>query len=101
MVQRGRSWIGEARREAVLSKRSAPEGQCDGLGGQMEGADAAGGGCGRAARGSAGDGPGDGTDVGELGPRDARDGETVHTPMEVHLFSDMHRTNMPGNFADM
>ena len=27
--------------------------------------------------------------------------ETVHTPVELHLFSDMQRTDMPGNFADM
>ena len=27
--------------------------------------------------------------------------ETVHTPMELHLFSDMQEPNMPGNFADM
>jgi hypothetical protein len=27
--------------------------------------------------------------------------ETVHTPMELDLFSDMQTSNMPGNFADM
>ena len=27
--------------------------------------------------------------------------ETVHTPVELHLFSDMQRTEMPANFADM
>ncbi len=27
--------------------------------------------------------------------------ETVHTPVELHLFSDMQKTEMPGNFADM
>ena len=27
--------------------------------------------------------------------------ETVHGPMELHLFSDMQQTDMPGNFADM
>ena len=27
--------------------------------------------------------------------------ETVHTPMELDLFSDMQQSNMPGNFADM
>jgi hypothetical protein len=27
--------------------------------------------------------------------------ETVHTPMELDLFSDMQESNMPGNFADM
>ena len=27
--------------------------------------------------------------------------ETVHTPIDLHLFSDMQRTAMPANFADM
>jgi hypothetical protein len=27
--------------------------------------------------------------------------ETVHTPIELHLFSDMQVSNMPANFADM
>jgi Aerotolerance regulator N-terminal/von Willebrand factor type A domain len=27
--------------------------------------------------------------------------ETVHTPVELHLFSDMQKTGMPANFADM
>ena len=27
--------------------------------------------------------------------------ETVHTPIELHLFSDMQKTGMPANFADM
>ena len=27
--------------------------------------------------------------------------DTVHTPVELHLFSDMQKTEMPGNFADM
>jgi hypothetical protein len=27
--------------------------------------------------------------------------ETVHTPIELHLFSDMQASNMPANFADM
>jgi hypothetical protein len=27
--------------------------------------------------------------------------ETVHTPVELHLFSDMQKTAMPGNFSDM
>jgi hypothetical protein len=27
--------------------------------------------------------------------------ETVHAPVELHLFSDMQKTEMPGNFADM
>jgi Aerotolerance regulator N-terminal/von Willebrand factor type A domain len=27
--------------------------------------------------------------------------ESVHTPMELHLFSDMQKTGMPANFSDM
>jgi hypothetical protein len=38
---------------------------------------------------------------GELGRGLRALAETVHTPVELHLFSDMQRTEMPGNFADM
>jgi hypothetical protein len=38
---------------------------------------------------------------GELGRGMRALTETVHTPVELHLFSDMQRTAMPGNFADM
>ena len=38
---------------------------------------------------------------GELGRGMRAMAETVHTPMELHLFSDMQETKMPGNFADM
>jgi hypothetical protein len=38
---------------------------------------------------------------GELGRGLRALAETVHTPVELHLFSDMQRTAMPGNFADM
>lgn len=38
---------------------------------------------------------------GELGRGMRALAETVHTPIELHLFSDMQRTAMPGNFADM
>ena len=38
---------------------------------------------------------------GELGRGLRAMAETVHTPVELHLFSDMQRTEMPGNFADM
>ena len=38
---------------------------------------------------------------GELGRGMRAMAETVHTPMELHLFSDMQQSNMPGNFADM
>jgi hypothetical protein len=47
-------------------------------------------------------GPGDGHgDFGGLGRGMRAMAETVHTPMELHLFSDMQESNMPGNFADM
>lgn len=39
--------------------------------------------------------------LGELGRGLATLSETVHAPMDLHLFSDMQRTAMPGNFADM
>jgi hypothetical protein len=46
--------------------------------------------------------PGDGHgNFGELGRGMRAMAETVHTPMELDLFSDMQRSNMPGNFADM
>jgi len=38
---------------------------------------------------------------GELGRGMRAMAETVHTPMELHVFSDMQSSNMPGNFADM
>jgi hypothetical protein len=46
--------------------------------------------------------PGDGhASFGELG-RDLRTmSETIHSPADLHLFSDMQRTAMPANFADM
>ncbi len=46
--------------------------------------------------------PGDGhATFGELGRGMRAMAETVHTPMELDLFSDMQTSNMPGNFADM
>jgi hypothetical protein len=46
--------------------------------------------------------PGDGHGTfGELGRGMRAMTETVHTPMELDLFSDMQESNMPGNFADM
>lgn len=46
--------------------------------------------------------PGDGhATFGELGRGMRAMAETVHTPMELNLFSDMQQSNMPGNFADM
>ncbi len=46
--------------------------------------------------------PGDGHgNFGELGRGMRAMAETVHTPMELHLFSDMQASNMPANFADM
>ena len=38
---------------------------------------------------------------GELGRGMRAMAETVHTPIELHLFSDMQTSNMPANFADM
>src|ERR1700733_3163448 len=38
---------------------------------------------------------------GELGRGMRALAETVHTPVELHLFSDMQASNMPVNFADM
>jgi Aerotolerance regulator N-terminal/von Willebrand factor type A domain len=46
--------------------------------------------------------PGDGHgNFGELGRGMRAMTESVHTPIELHLFSDMQTSNMPGNFADM
>lgn len=46
--------------------------------------------------------PGDGhASFGELGRGVRTLAETVHEPIDLHLFSDMQRTGMPGNFADM
>ena len=46
--------------------------------------------------------PGDShANYGELGRGMRALAETVHTPIELHLFSDMQQANMPGNFADM
>ena len=46
--------------------------------------------------------PADGhSSFGELGRGIRALAETVHTPIELHLFSDMQETNMPANFADM
>lgn len=45
---------------------------------------------------------GDGhADFGELGRSVRTMAETTHTPLDLNLFSDMQRTAMPGNFADM
>ena len=38
---------------------------------------------------------------GELGRAMRALAETVHTPIELHVFSDMQQSNMPANFADM
>jgi hypothetical protein len=46
--------------------------------------------------------PGDGrASLGELGRVVRSLTETVHGPIDLHLFSDMQRSAMPGNFADM
>lgn len=46
--------------------------------------------------------PSDGrANFGELGRAIRALAETVHSPIDLHLFSDMQRTAMPANFADM
>ncbi|GAC1424479.1 MAG: hypothetical protein NVSMB62_21390 [Acidobacteriaceae bacterium] len=46
--------------------------------------------------------PGDGHGTfGELGRGMRAMAETVHTPIQLHLFSDMQTSNMPGSFAEM
>jgi len=46
--------------------------------------------------------PGDGhASFGELGRAMHTLAETVHGPIDLHLFSDMQRTGMPANFADV
>ena len=46
--------------------------------------------------------PGDShANFGELGRGMRALAETVHTPIDLHLFSDMQEANMPANFADM
>ncbi len=46
--------------------------------------------------------PGDGhANFGDLGRTVRSLAETVHQPIDLHLFSDMQRTAMPSNFADM
>lgn len=46
--------------------------------------------------------PGDGhANFGELGRAIRAMAETISAPIELHLFSDMQRTAMPANFADM
>jgi hypothetical protein len=38
---------------------------------------------------------------GDLGRGVRAIAETIHTPIQLHLFSDMQRSNMPANFSDM
>jgi hypothetical protein len=46
--------------------------------------------------------PGNGrANFGELGRAIRQVSETMHGPIDLHLFSDMQRTAMPANFADM
>jgi len=46
--------------------------------------------------------PGDGHgNFGELARAMRAMGEAVHTPIELHVFSDMQRSQLAGNFADM
>jgi hypothetical protein len=97
--------LDEAKREAlaVLGGRSGTQkAQVMALGGQMEVLTQPVEDAGELRAAVAGIEPGDGHGTfGELGRGMRAMAETVHTPMEVHLFSDMQQTNMPGNFADM
>ncbi len=46
--------------------------------------------------------PGDGhANFGDLGRSIRALSETIHTPIDLHLFSDLQRSAMPSNFADM
>jgi hypothetical protein len=46
--------------------------------------------------------PGDGhANYGDLGRSVRALSETIHTPIDLHLFSDLQRSAMPSNFADM
>jgi hypothetical protein len=101
----GSDELDEAKREAlaVLAGRSgAQKAQVMALGGQMEVLTQPVEDAGELRAAVQGIGPGDGHGTfGELGRGMRAMAETVHTPMELHLFSDMQQTNMPGNFADM
>ena len=97
--------LDEAKRgamEVLASRAAGQKAQVIALGGQMRlltqpVADA-----GELRAAVEGIGPGDGHgNFGELGRGMRAMAETVHTPMELHLFSDMQESNMPGNFADM
>jgi hypothetical protein len=97
--------LDEAKREAlaVLGGRSGTQkAQVMALGGQIEVLTQPVEDAGELRAAVAGIGPGDGHGTfGELGRGMRAMAETVHTPMEVHLFSDMQQSNMPANFADM
>jgi hypothetical protein len=97
--------LDEAKREAlaVLGARSGGQkAQVMALGGQMEVLTQPVEDAGELRAAVAGIAPGDGHGTfGELGRGVRAMAETVHTPMEVHLFSDMQQSNMPANFADM
>src|ERR1035437_2959064 len=101
----GGTRLDEAKRgamEVLASRAAGQKAQVIALGGQMRlltqpVADA-----GELRAAVEGIGPGDGHgNFGELGRGMRAMAETVHTPMELHLFSDMQESNMPGNFADM
>jgi hypothetical protein len=101
----GGTLLDEAKRgalEVLAHKGSGQKAQVIALGGQMSlltqpTADA-----GELRAAVEGIAPGDehGT-FGELGRGMRAMAETVHTPMELDVFSDMQTSNMPGNFADM
>lgn len=99
------SRLDEAKRQAldVLAKKaSAQKAQVIALGGQMRilTQPVADGKVLRAAVESIAPGDGHGS-FGELGRGVRAMAETVHTPIELDLFSDMQESNMPGSFADM
>ena len=104
-VKGGSTKLDEAKREALAvlaGKAPGQKAQVIALGGQMrvltqpiEDAGAL-----RAAVEEIGPGDGHGN-FGDLGRGMRAMAETVHTPMQLDLFSDMQSSNMPGNFADM
>ena len=101
----GNTRLDEAKRgalEVLAHKGAGQKAQVIALGGQMRLLTQATEDAGELRAAVEGIGPGDGHGTfGELGRGMRAMAETVHTPMELHLFSDMQEPNMPGNFADM
>jgi hypothetical protein len=105
----GTTRLADAKSEALkvlATRRPSQRAQVMELGGELtvltQAAGAAGTDDGALKAAVAGIEPGDGHgNFGELGRGMRALAETVHTPIELHLFSDMQGSNMPGNFADM